>query len=695
MIRKVLRPLKHAYYFFLGKYYPKKLASMKYRKKFGKALDWNNPRDLNEKINWLKFHSDTTSWTRLADKYAVREYVKECGLEDILVPLYGRWDNANDIDFDSLPDSFVLKTNHGYSTNIIVKDKSKLDISKARKLLNKWAGKRYGLAQSEPHYYGIKPYIIAEKLLVEKNNTFSSTLVDYKIWCFNGKPQSIWVCYSRTEESVYVAEYDTEWHYHPECSVFTKYYRDGGDIVPKPDNLDKLLEVAAKLSAGFPQVRVDFYNIDGHIYFGEMTFTCAAGFMDFYTHKYLLDKGSFTLIPKVIILGLDNSNTLGMLRQLAPYGVNTFVVLWGKKQLLSCVKHSKYCQLYHYEESYEDAINFISNNLRVTGERPIIIPTGDLTAEAVDMLRESTLKDFVVPGTTESGLLAKILDKDYMCRLAEKVGFDVPVSTTIENGIVDFNKVKYPCLVKPVKHGPQKKYFKTKICKNQKELHEFASTLDKAKTYQVQEYVIKESEVLLYGYRTQAGECNTYGVLHRIRGGEDSDTTYGYIDNTIPTCIDTKLINDYLQEIEFNGLFSFEYGLSKNKAYFFEVNLRNDATAYWFSLAGANIPLLWVRKAVGLSTEDVPHNIDKCQYFIDEIDDLLYVRNGAISKKEYRDALSKSILLKYKDKNDPLPYFYKKTNFVLLGLASSVKSVISAFLVPLKRRRGGGNLLPR
>lgn len=657
MIKKILRPIKHAFYFFLGKHYPQKLASMKYQKKFGVELNWNDPKDLNEKINWLKFNSDTTQWTRLADKYAVREYVKECGLEDILVPLYGKWDDARDIDFDQLPNSFVLKTNHGYSTNIIVKDKSRLDKEKACKQLNKWASRRYGIAQSEPHYYGIKPCIIAEKLLVEKNNSFSSTLVDYKVWCFNGKPQSIWVCYSRTEESVFVAEYDTDWHYHPECSIFTPYYRDGGDIVPKPDNLDQLLTTAAKLSKGFPQVRIDFYNIDGKIYFGEMTFTCAAGFMDFYTKKCLIDKGDSCIIPKVIIWGVDNSNTLGLLRQLSNQGVLVYVVLFGKvRKWLSPVLNSKYCKHYYIASSLNEGLSYIETHLTDVNTKPTILTTGDLSSEVLDQNRHRLSKFFIIPGTKEQGLLTKVNDKREMLKLASEIGFNVPISINYVGGSKEDVDVPYPCLVKPIKHSLNSKgWFKVKICENKKQLSEVLLNLKKGEHYQIQEYVNKECDLLIYGCRLKDGRVVLPGTMWRERGGNDGDGVYGFIEEGIPEEVNKSLINAFLEKIDYYGLFSVEFGYKKGVAHFFEFNLRNDGTSHLFWQAGVNIPMIWVQDCYDLFIGR-PEEIHGRHYFIDEILNLNFVKKGNITKAQHVEEMRSVECYKYIDPKDPSPY---------------------------------------
>ena len=254
-------------------------------------MNWSDPQDLNEKINWLKVYGDTSMWPNLADKYNVREYLKDKGLSSILVPLYGKWDSVDELDFRSLPPQFVLKTNHGSGEIMVVKDKSKLDVGEVKSSFRIWLKEKYGFLQGEPHYLKIKPVIIAEELLVEKNNSFSTSLVDYKVWCFNGKPYCIWACYSRTKDGTYVGTYDLNWNYHPEWSVFTNHYKNGGPVVTKPKSFDKMMEAAAILSEGFPQVRVDFYDVDGKLYFGEMTFTSNGGYMQFYTDDFLLQMG--------------------------------------------------------------------------------------------------------------------------------------------------------------------------------------------------------------------------------------------------------------------------------------------------------------------------------------------------------------------------------------------------------------------
>lgn len=281
----------------LGRINPQYLANDIFYNRFHRNIDWNNPIDLNEKIQWLKFNSDTKMWTLCADKYRVREYLTDKGLSDILIPLYGVWDDANCIDFGQLPKSFILKTNHGSGDVIRVLDKTNVNELEIKKKLNKLLKTKYGVSTAEPHYLGIKPCVVAEELL-SPGCDFSSTLVDYKIWCFNGNPHHIWACYNRIKGSVCVETHDLKWNYMPKASVFYNEFLEGGGKVPRPKNLDRMLEIAKILSKDFPVVRVDLYESNGRVYFGEMTFTSQGGYMEFYSQEFLKEMGNIIKLPK-------------------------------------------------------------------------------------------------------------------------------------------------------------------------------------------------------------------------------------------------------------------------------------------------------------------------------------------------------------------------------------------------------------
>lgn len=276
---------------FLGNHYPELLLKLRYRYVFKKSLDLKNPRDLNEKIIWAKLYSDTSRWTELADKYRVRGYVESLGLGDTLVKLYDVWYKKEDVNLDALPDKFIIKANNGdgKGTNKIINKAEFTTPNKKRELISmvdEWLHRRnIGALHAEPQYKGMKPCVVVEEVLpLEKGAT---SLTDYKMWCFNGKCNFTFVCNDRTEggNSAHVLVYDMDWNAHPEYSVFNSDYLRG-EVMPKPKNFEKMVEVAERLSKGFPELRVDLYNIDGKIYFGELTFTSQGGFMDYFTPEF-------------------------------------------------------------------------------------------------------------------------------------------------------------------------------------------------------------------------------------------------------------------------------------------------------------------------------------------------------------------------------------------------------------------------
>lgn len=277
---------------WLGMNHPLFLVKIRYFVRFHKRLNMQNPKSLNEKILWLSFNTDTEVWSQLTDKYKVREYVSELGLERYLVDLYGMWESVDSLDFNMLPDSFIIKANHGSGDSIIVQDKKTINAEDIKKKLSIILKTKYGVLESGRHYYNIKPCIIIEELLLNDSisTRYSSSLIDYKIWCFNGTPKYIWVCTNRTKKCVDVMTYDLDWNAHLEYSVFNDSYRRS-ILIPKPKNFDEMMFIAGKLSSGFPCVRVDLYNLDGRIYFGEMTFTSLGGLMNFYTEDFLLKCG--------------------------------------------------------------------------------------------------------------------------------------------------------------------------------------------------------------------------------------------------------------------------------------------------------------------------------------------------------------------------------------------------------------------
>ncbi len=252
---------------------PELTSKIYYFTKIKKRLNLKNPKTFNEKLMYLKLneYEENELITKCADKYAVREYVTSCGCTEILNELYGVFDNAEDINFEKLPDKFVLKCNHGAGFNIICNDKSKLDIKQARKKLNKWLKTDYWKFVAELQYKNIDKKIICEKLL---ENSTTKQINDYKIYCFNGIPKFCMVCIGREEYK------KPKYYFMDKNWNVLKINPDGISlddkiVIDKPKCIDKMYDYAQKLSKPFKFVRVDLYECNEKIIFGELTFTPA------------------------------------------------------------------------------------------------------------------------------------------------------------------------------------------------------------------------------------------------------------------------------------------------------------------------------------------------------------------------------------------------------------------------------------
>ena len=280
-------------------FHPKRYADYLYKKTFGYGINWHNPRNLNEWINYFSFKTDTHEWSRLTDKLAVREYVSNKGLESILIPLYGIWENVDNIDFDLLPDSFAIKTNHACGNTFLVLDKATAEINLIKEKLRESLSSSYGRESAEPHYFRIKPKVFAEQLLPPPTN------IDYKIWCFYGHPECIMTMSNRESGSgkFRLSVYELDWQKHPEW--ISPQYRNSVDV-PKPEKLNEMIEYARILSEGFPEVRVDFYHTHSGIFFGELTFTAAAGRMVSLSEEYLTHCGE--IIKYYLHSGMEKDN---------------------------------------------------------------------------------------------------------------------------------------------------------------------------------------------------------------------------------------------------------------------------------------------------------------------------------------------------------------------------------------------------
>ena len=244
-------------------------ATMKY------PLNLENPKTFNEKLQWLKLYNRNPLYTKLVDKYKVRDYISEKIGEEYLIPLLGVWDDSDNIDFASLPNKFVLKCNHNSGLGMcICADKNKLDVKEVKKELKKGLNQDYYLSGREWPYKNVPRKIIAEKYMVDDST--SNEFTDYKFFCFNGYVDCVMVCLDRNSGDPKFYFFDKDWKLKRLNKRGKEAQKDF--TIPKPKCIDEMFEIASKLSEGFPFVRVDLYQSYGKIYFGEMTFYPDSGF---------------------------------------------------------------------------------------------------------------------------------------------------------------------------------------------------------------------------------------------------------------------------------------------------------------------------------------------------------------------------------------------------------------------------------
>ena len=245
-----------------------------------------------DKVTYLFLHKNTPLMSTCTDKWAVREYIARKGLSKILIPTVGGpWSSVKDINFDSLPNEFILKATHGCKMNYFVQDKSKLDIPSCKRTLQQWLDTTYGTYSMEPHYKPIPHRIYAEQLL-----DISGGLADYKIHCLNGEPSFILVCSERNAQGrrmqVTLDLFDVNWHTQNQYLQPSGLEIVGMGKIAKPQYLNNMLKIAHTLSADFSFVRVDLYEVQGKIYFGELTFSPACGVVPYFTDEFIKKMGN-------------------------------------------------------------------------------------------------------------------------------------------------------------------------------------------------------------------------------------------------------------------------------------------------------------------------------------------------------------------------------------------------------------------
>jgi len=254
-----------------------------------KIINLRHPLTFNEKTIWLKINHKYPNANMLADKYLVRSFVEKKIGDKYLISLLNVYDNPAEIDFTVLPESFVLKTNHGSGFNIIVRSKKELDTNKTRNQLDRWLKIDYYSIAKDYQYKGIKPRIICEEYL---ENSAENPLIDYKIFCFSGEPAYIQVDLDRFTKHTRNF-YDLSWN----LLSFTTLYPLGKKVLPAPEKLSEMIWIAKSLSEGMIFARIDLYNYKGQVYFGEITLHHGGGFEPFFPKKYDYILGERICLP--------------------------------------------------------------------------------------------------------------------------------------------------------------------------------------------------------------------------------------------------------------------------------------------------------------------------------------------------------------------------------------------------------------
>lgn len=270
----------------------------KYYTKTGNRLNVLEPQTFNEKLQWLKLYDRKEKYTEMVDKYAVKEYVANIIGEEYIIPTLGIYNNFDEIDLEKLPNKFVIKCTHDSGGLIVCKNKNELDIKKARKKINKSLKTNYYYCGREWPYKNVKPRIIVEKYMEDKK---TKELRDYKFFCFNGIPKLMFIATDRGKKETKFNYYDLKFN----KLEIKQHYPNDDRVIFKPQNFDKMIELSKKLSKGIPHVRVDWYEINGKMYFGELTFYHFSGFEPFKPEEWDYRLGEWLQLPKKEVVNVD------------------------------------------------------------------------------------------------------------------------------------------------------------------------------------------------------------------------------------------------------------------------------------------------------------------------------------------------------------------------------------------------------
>lgn len=258
----------------------------------GKRLNLMNPKTYNEKLQWLKLYDKNPDYSKMVDKYEAKQYISSIMGEEYIIPTLGVWNNFDEIDFELLPQQFVLKCTHDSGGLVICKDKDSLDINKARKKITKCLKRNYFVVGREYPYKTVKPRIIAEQYMEDES---VKELRDYKFYTFGGIPKALMIVSNRIGKQAFADYFDMNFKKLP----FTWGYPNSSIEVTKPGTFERMIEAAKKIAVGTTELRVDFYEVNGKIYFGEMTFFDGSGFQKFCPEEWDEKFGQLIKLPEI------------------------------------------------------------------------------------------------------------------------------------------------------------------------------------------------------------------------------------------------------------------------------------------------------------------------------------------------------------------------------------------------------------
>lgn len=376
-------------------------------------------------------------------------------------------------------------------------------------------------------------------------------------------------------------------------------------------------------------------------------------------------------MTKVIVFGNDSYNSAGTVRCLgeAGYSPTTIIVI---QKTRTAVSRSKYIGKYYQVPDVEAGVELLKR-LRIKGVKQYIFATSDKIATVLDREYDELIDYFIFPNCGEKGRLTEMMDKSTMCELAAQSGITIPFSVPYKVGEPIPDTVVYPCLVKPLKSIAGSKHdIKHFACRE--ELENFLNEDHLTKEYLIQQYIDKEYEILIIGCRTQKRQTITPAYLHEYRHiGEGDVSSAGFVTQGLPTTIDYRVIDIFLNRLNYVGPFSIEMGIESGKPYFFEINLRNDGTINYYTKIGVNIPLMLLENNPKIDSSNPPK-----AYYIDEFSDFLNVLRGKITLAKWLKDFRKATVFKYYDSKDKRPF----AAFAPL----QVRIVLSSFLRRLTGR---------